>query len=61
MKEVQLFEPLQLWNVFMPDRGASHAIIHRHNAAATGAGRGGAGRGGEGREINRGQEQREIE
>lgn len=43
MKEVQLFEPLELWNVFMPERGASHAIIHRHNAAATGAGRGGEG------------------
>lgn len=38
MKEVQLFQLLELWNVRMPDRGASHAIVHHHNGAATGAG-----------------------
>lgn len=46
MNEVQLFELLELWNVRMPDRGASHAIIHHHNGAATGAGTGGVLTGG---------------
>lgn len=42
-KEVQLFELLELWNVRRPDRSASHAIVHQHNGAATGAGWGRGG------------------